>query len=185
VFLFIVLALSLFACAQVAAARHEESDEHLETLFALPVGRRRWLAGRLVTAAGAAAVLGLGAGFSAWAGARSGGARISLADMLGAGANTLPPTLLFGALAALAYAALPRAGGGIAYTVVAVAFLWQLVGSLLGAPHWIVKATPFAHVGLVPSQGFRAGAAAIMLAIALASALAALAVFRRRDLLGS
>jgi putative exporter of polyketide antibiotics len=48
-----------------------------------------------------------------------------------------------------------------------------------------VKATPFAHIGLVPSQDFRAGAAAIMLAIAVACALAALALFRRRDLLGA
>lgn len=185
VFLFVVLALSLFACAQIGAARHEEGDERLETLLALPVSRRSWLAGRLALAAGGAAAIALDAGFFAWAGARSGGADVALGDMLGAGANTLPATLLFGALAALAYAAAPRAGGGIAYSLVAVAFLWQLVGSLLDAPRWLVKATPFAHVGLVPAQDFRAAAAAIMLALALAAALAALALFRRRDLLGS
>jgi ABC-2 type transport system permease protein len=185
VFIFIVLALGLFACAQIGAARHEEEAEHLETLLALPVGRNRWLAGRLLAATGAATAIGLAAGFFAWAGARSGGARISLADMLGAGANTLPATLLFLGVAALAYAAAPRASGGIAYTLVALAFLWQLVGSLLGAPRWLVQATPFAHIGLVPSQDFRAGAAAIMLAIALACALAALTLFRRRDLLGA
>jgi ABC-2 type transport system permease protein len=185
VFLFIVLVLSLFACAQVGAARHEESEDQLETLLALPVGRIRWLAGRLALATGAATAIALTAGLFAWAGARSGGAHVSLTDMLGAGANTLPATLLFLGLAALAYAAVPRAGGGIAYTIVALAFLWQLVGSLLGAPRWLVQATPFAHVGLVPAQDFRAGAAAVMLAIALAAATAALAVFRRRDLLGA
>ena len=40
VFIFFVLAVSLFACAQIGAARHEEADEQLETLLALPVGRR-------------------------------------------------------------------------------------------------------------------------------------------------
>jgi ABC-2 type transport system permease protein len=45
--------------------------------------------------------------------------------------------------------------------------------------------TPFAHVGLVPAEPFRAGAAAIMIGIGLAAALAALAAFRRRDLLGA
>ncbi|MGZ4279299.1 MAG: polyketide antibiotic transporter, partial [Solirubrobacteraceae bacterium] len=57
VFLVMVLALSLFACAQVSAARHEEDAQHLETLLALPVGRSRWLAGRLLAATGAAAAI--------------------------------------------------------------------------------------------------------------------------------
>ncbi len=50
-FLFFVLAVSLFACSQIAAARREEADERLETLLALPSSRRRWLAGRLALAA--------------------------------------------------------------------------------------------------------------------------------------
>jgi ABC-2 type transport system permease protein len=182
VFLIVVLALSLFACAQMNAARHEEEEHRLETLLALPVGRRQWLAGRVLAAAAAAAVLGLVAGLFAWAGARSGGAHIALADMLGAGANALPTALLFLGVAALAYALVPRAASAIAYVLVAVAFLWQLVGSLAGVPHWLVEATPFAHIGLVPAQDFRPGAAATMLAIGLACALAALEAFRRRDL---
>jgi len=36
-----VLAISLFACAQVGAARQEESEERLDTLLALPVARER------------------------------------------------------------------------------------------------------------------------------------------------
>ena len=50
-FLFLVLAVSLFVCFQIAAAREEEAEQRLETLLALPVGRRRWLAGRLAVAA--------------------------------------------------------------------------------------------------------------------------------------
>jgi ABC-2 type transport system permease protein len=66
-----------------------------------------------------------------------------------------------------------------------VTFLWQLVGSLLGAPAWLVDLTPFAHVALVPAQPFRAAAAVVMLAIGAASTLAAIGIFRRRDLLGA
>ena len=65
-----------------------------------------------------------------------------------------------------------------------VAFLWQLFGSLLGAPKWLVDLTPFAHVGLVPAQPFRAAAAAVMLALAALASLSALWWFRRRDLTG-
>jgi ABC-2 type transport system permease protein len=185
VFIFFVLAISLFACAQVGAARREEAEQQLETLLALPVGRRGWLGGRLLMATSAAAAISLVAGLCTWAGAASGGADVSLPRMLEAGANALPAALLFLGIAALAYAVAPRAGAAVAYGLVTVTFLWQLVGSLLGAPRWLVELTPYAHVGLVPAQSFRAGAAGLMLALGAAAALAALGVFRRRDLVGA
>ena len=52
IFLFFVLAVSLFGVSQVAAARNEEAGEQLETLLALPVGRGRWLGGRLAARRG-------------------------------------------------------------------------------------------------------------------------------------
>jgi ABC-2 type transport system permease protein len=99
--------------------------------------------------------------------------------------NCLPTALLFLGLAVLAYAAVPRAGVGIAYGLVTVAFLWQLIGSLLGAPKWLVEITPFAHVAAVPAQSFRAGAAGVMIGIGLVAAAVAVAVFDRRDLAGA
>ncbi len=184
VFLFFILAVSLFACAQIGGAREEESSERLETLLALPVARLRWFGGRLMLAALAAAGLSLLAGVLVWAGATAQGVDISLARMLEAGVNCLPVALLFLGLAALAYALVPRASAAIAYGLVTVAFLWDLIGSLLGAPGWLVKATPFAQVGLVPSQSFKAPAAGVMLAIAAAAAGAALWAFAQRDLVG-
>ncbi len=184
VFIFFILAVTLFVCAQIAAARQEEAEERLETLLAEPVGRRAWLGGRLLLAGAASVALSLVAGALTWAGAASQGVHVSLARMLEAGANCLPVALLFLGIAALAYAIVPRASSGIAYGLVTVAFLWELVGPLLGIPKWLVEVTPFDHVGFVPTQAFRAGAAAIMLGIGALAALAALELFRRRDLLG-
>jgi ABC-2 type transport system permease protein len=149
------------------------------------VSRRGWLGGRLALAAGVSLALALAAGFFSWAGAASQGSDISLARMLEAGANCMPVTLLFLGIAALLFAVVPRASGGIAYGAVTVAFLWQLTGALLSAPKWALDLTPFAHVGLVPAQPFRAGAAVIMLGVAAASALAAVWFFQRRDLTGA
>ena len=184
-FIFFVLVLCLFSCSQVAAARHEESEQRLETLIALPVGRLRWLTGRLALAVGGAIVLALDAGLLTWVGAATQNVAPSLPQMLEAGANCLPASLLFLGIAALAYAVAPRASAGVAYGLVTVAFLWQLVGSLLGAPKWLVEITPFAHVASVPVQPFRAGAAALMIAIGLVAAAAAIPVFRHRDLTGA
>jgi len=181
-FIFFVLVISLFSCSQVAAARHEESEQRLETLLALPVGRRAWLGGRLALAVGGAIALALAAGVLAWVGAATQDVAPSLPRMLEAGANCLPAAILFLGIAALAYAVAPRAATGIAYGVVTVAFLWQLIGSLLGAPKWLVEITPFAHVASVPAQPFRAGAAVVMVAIGLLTAAVSLSAFGRRDL---
>ena len=168
VFIFFVLAVSLFACAQIGAARHEEADQRLETLLSLPVGRVQWFGGRLVLAVAGVVVLGLVSGLGTWAGAEAAGVAISLPQMLEAGANAVPVAVLFLGLAALAYAIVPRASAGIAYGLVTVAFLWQLVGSLVGVPKWLVDLTPFGHIGFVPTQSFKVTAAIVMAAIGAA-----------------
>jgi len=183
VFLIYVLGVSLFCCAQIGAARREEAGQQLETLLALPVGRTGWLTGRLVLAAAAAAVIALLAGLLTWAGVAAGGTSVSVGQMLEAGANCLPAAMLYLGVAALAYAAVPRASAAIGYGFLVLTFLWQAVGALLGAPSWLVGLTPFAHIGLVPAEPFRATAAVVMIAIGVAAAAAGLAVFRRRDLI--
>jgi ABC-2 type transport system permease protein len=184
-FLLFVFAISLYACSQIAAIRREEADQQLETLFALPVRRDRWLLGRLLLAAAGSALLAVTAALFAWAGAASQHAHVGLPRLLEAGANCLPAALLFLALSSLGFALLPRASSGIAYGLVSVAFVWQLIGGIVGAPHWLLDVTPFQHVGLVPSQAFRATGAVTMLVVAAAVALASIWSFRRRDLIGA
>ena len=181
-FVFLLLAVSLFSCMQVGSIRSEEADQRVETLLARPVSRRGWLGGRLLVAAGGAAAVALVAGVLAWAGAAAQGADVALPTMIGAGANCLPVAFLFLGLGALAYALVPRLGTGIGYALVAAAFVWELLGSLLGTPGWLLALSPFHDVGLVPGQPFEAGAAVIMLAIAAGAGVAAVLVFERRDL---
>ena len=157
----------------------------LETLFALPVDRRAWLAGRLALAFAGGAAIALFCGLCAWAGAATQNAGVSLSQMLGAGANCLPTALLFLGIGALIFALFPRASVGVNYGLIVLAFVWQLFGGVLEAPRWLLDLTPFQHVGLVPAQAFRAGAAAAMLAIAAAAMIVGVAIFRRRDLQGS
>jgi ABC-2 type transport system permease protein len=184
-FIFFMLAVSLFCCMQIGSLRDEESEQRVETLLALPLGRPRWFAGRLLLAGAGAAAVALAAGLLAWAGAAAQGADVSLLQMIGAGANTLPPALLFLGLGALAFALVPRASTLVAYGLVGFAFVWELFGALLEVPGWLLALSPFHDVGLVPAEPFEATAAAIMLALAAAAAIASLWVFRRRDLVGT
>ena len=183
VFIFFVLAVSLFACAQIGAAQARGSRAAARDA-ARPAGRAgaAGSAGGCCWRACAAAAISLAAGLLTWAGADSRGVSISLPRMLEAGANCLPVALLFLGIAALAYAIVPRASAGIAYGLVAVAFLWYLVGSLLGAPKMARRSDA------VRARRARAGAAVPgdRGARHARSRLAALAVwaFRRRDLAG-
>jgi len=184
-FLFFLLAISLFSCSQVAAARHEESQQRLETVLALPLSRRRWLGGRMALALAGILVLSLTVGVLAFAGASGANAHVAFASMLEASINCVPVAALFLAIAALAFALLPRASSAIAYGLVAVSFVWQLISAELQAPPWLRELSPFEHVGLVPAQQARIGAAAVMLALAAVLALAALWRFGQRDLTGA
>jgi ABC-2 type transport system permease protein len=183
-FSFFLIALSALAVSQIAAARREEESERLETILAQPVGRSQWLGGRLGLALGALGVTSFSAAVLTWLGAVSQGVSLSLLRMLEAGANLLPVSVLFLGIAVLAYAVIPRAASAVAYGLLVALYLWQLFGKLLGAPSWLVDATPFAHVGLVPAQSFRPGAAAVMVGIGLLAGLIAILAFRRRDLVG-
>lgn len=181
IFLFVVLAVCVFACTLIGATRQEEIGQQLETLLAHPTSRYRWLGGRLLLGVAAIVVISIVAGLGAWAGARTTGVHIALPSMLEAGVNAVPSAVLFLGLAGLAYATLPRASTAIAYGLVVIAFLWQLVGSLLSPPRWVLDITPFAHVGLVPTEPFRATAAGVLLALGVVAGSGALWAFRRRD----
>ena len=133
--------------------------------------RRRWLAGRLLLAAGGAAALALLAGVLAWAGAASQGATSSLADMLAAGANCLPAGAPLPGLAALGFAVAPRASAGSPTAWSTSPSSGSSFGPLLGAPG--LDPRPLAVPPRRPraGAGVRAGAAAAMLAAGAAAAL--------------
>jgi ABC-2 type transport system permease protein len=185
-FLFFALAISLFCCFQLSALREEEAEQRPETVLALPIGRHRWLADRLIVAAGGASALALGSGVLGWAGAAlAGRRRLGPAHARGGRQTACLRRPSSSALGALAFALVPRAAPGVAYALVGVSFLSETLGALLEAPDWLVGLSPFHYVGLVPAESFQATVAVAMLAIAAAAALGVALAFRRRDLAGT
>ncbi len=182
-FVLFTLAVSLFATSHISGIRDDEGSGRLETLFALPIARRSWLAGRLAVAAGSSVALALLIGLLAWAGAASQSSGVSLGSLVEAGANCVPAALCFLGLGALLFATLPRLSGGGALALVGVAFLWELLGALVGAPAWLLALSPFHHVAAVPQSAFDAQGALAMIAVAVGAGVAAVEVFIRRDLL--
>ena len=162
----------------------EEADQRLELLLALPLGRARWLGGRVTLACLGTGALALVAGVLAWVGAAVENAGVSLPRLIGAGATRCPLRLLpRDRPSRLRRAA--AASAAIAYGVVVGAFLLQLFGALVGAPHWVLDLSPFAHVAPVPGAAFRPEAAAVMVAVGAIATAGAFLSFGRRDLIGS
>jgi ABC-2 type transport system permease protein len=182
-FLFVALAICLFVCTQISALRRDE-EQHLESVLAQPVSRSSWLAGRLILAAFAAAAIALAAGIAAWVGATAAGVHVPLPSLLEAGVNALPIAILFLGLGGLVYALVPRVAAGIMYGLVAAAFLWQLVGALIGPPHWVLDLSPFAHLALVPSQPFQPVSAAVLVTVGVLGVISSLVAFSHRDIAG-
>ena len=182
-FLFVALAICLFVCTQISALRRGE-EQYLESVLAQPVSRSSWLAGRLILTAFAAAAIALAAGIAAWVGATAAGVHVALPSLLEAGGNALPIAILFLGLGGLVYALAPRVAAGIMYGLVAAAFLWQLVGALIGPPHWVLDLSPFAHLALVPSQPFQPVSAAVMVTVGVLGVISSLVAFSRRDIAG-
>ena len=182
VFAIFALIVALFAASHVGGLRDEEASGRLETLFALPVARRSWIGGRLVVAAVTTVLLALALGALAWAGSAVTGGGVGLADMLAAGANCIAVSLLFLAFGVLVYAWLPRPSPGAAFVLIGVAFLWELVGALVGAPGWLLTISPFHHVTQVPLVAVDRRGTAVMLAVAAVAAAIAVERFARRDL---
>ncbi|HEX5260808.1 MAG TPA: hypothetical protein VFW18_04955 [Gaiellales bacterium] len=181
-FVLFALAVSLFATSHIGALHDEESTGRLETLLALPVARRSWLAGRLAVATGSSIALGILVGLLAWAGAASQDAGVGIGDGIAAGSNCVPVALCFLGIGSLLFAVWPRVGVGAALAVVGAGFLWNLVGALVGAPSWLLAVSPFDHVAAVPLHEFDYPGGLGLLAIAVATGVAAVEVFARRDL---
>jgi len=184
VFLIFAVALAAFGISQTVSARHEEEAERLETMLALPIGRRQWLSGRLALTLAGAAAIAVVAALLAWLGGRAAGVSLSSSAMVGAAANCVAMAVLFGGIAAITFALLPRATAILPYALLTLAFLWQLFGELFGAPRWLTDLTPFAHLGLAPGQPFRLVPVLVLAAIGVAAASLALEGFQRRDLVG-
>jgi len=183
--LFVVVAVAVYAASLAGAVREEEATGRIDALLALPVSRRRWLAGRLSVAVLLLAAVSLACGVLGWAGTELAGRPVAFGRMLEAGVNCLPVALLTLGLGALTFGLAPRLTAAVAYAVIAGGFLIELIGAAIRAPGWLLDLSPFHHLAAVPAQELDWGAAAAMVAIGAVAAAGGVTAFDRRDLVAA
>lgn len=180
-FVIITLALTTAAAGQVAATRDEEAASRLDTLLVHPVGRRRWLAGRLTVSVGVLVLAASAAVLGTWAAGSAGGLGIGVGDLAAAGVNTIPAAVFVLGAGTLAHGLVPRMAVALTYTLVAASFLLEVVGGAVDLPSWVLNISVLHHVAPAPAVNpdWRSAVGLVLLGVLLASGGAA--ALSRRD----
>ncbi|MFC8046171.1 polyketide antibiotic transporter [Nocardia sp. NPDC057353] len=174
----------LYAAARIADMAAAEQARRCTALHAGTAGRTRLAGAEIAVTTAGLAVLLLTAAVSMAAGARLTGAPLTLTDTLTGAANVAPVALLGLGAATLALGWYPRAVTAVGAVPVAGGFLLDVTAQSVGAPAWVTRVSPFAHLAPVPDAPPNWAATLVFLAVATVLALLGLYGYQRRDLTG-
>jgi ABC-2 type transport system permease protein len=184
-FLIIAVMIAFLAAGQISAVRTEEAEGRLEQLLVRPLSRASWLLGRIALIAAALIAGALVAGVFSWAGAASQNAGVSLASLLAAAFNVVPPALCLLGIAVLGFGLVPRATAAVAYGVLVWSLLVDLVGGAFGnANHWLLDTSVFHHMSSAPAVSPDWRSSAVLVGLALGTCALGVLAFVQRDLAG-
>jgi ABC-2 type transport system permease protein len=170
---------------RMGAARAEEASSRAEVILARPVSRVRWLGGHaLLSLVGGVALL-TAMGSAEWLGAVASGSNdITWGDATLSVLNAVPVVVFIGGLAVGTIGLAPRLTVGIPVTVTVVGYIITLLGPALHWPTWVINASPFTHLALVPVEPWAATAGLVLMGTGLVLAALGLLAFHRRDVVG-
>ena len=179
---FLGLVAAGYAIQAALRLRAEEAAGRSEPVLATAVGRLRWAASHLAFAllGPAAALLAAGLATGLVYGVSTGRPGHEVPRLLAAAAVQLPAVWVLAALTVALVGLRPRLAV-VSWGALAGCVLVGLVGSAMGASHWLVDASPFTHVPRTPFGPFTATPLVWLVAVALALGTAGLAGLRRRD----
>ena len=183
--LMVAATLALGAAAQLGAVRAEEAEGRLDHLLARPVSPRIWLAAKVGVGAALLVVESVVAGAAGWVGVSTQQTGLQLGELLRAGISIVPPALLVLGVGVLVYAVLPRYAAAAGYAIIAWSFLIELVGVVTNLNHWIKDTSLLVHIAPAPAASPDWLSGSVMVGIGLAAFAAGLALFPKRDLVGS
>jgi ABC-2 type transport system permease protein len=181
---FTAFPFAAFTGWRVGAVWQEESAGRLNNLLVRGVVRWRWLAVTAVDALVATAILVVATTLGVWAGAKSVGAPVGVAQVIEPFAGTIPVVVLFVGISVLMYGLLPQLTIALPVTLAVLSYVLEMVGSSLKWPGVVVGVSPFHHLARLPSQPMTSTAIAAMVTAGLLAASLGVVAFARRDLRG-
>jgi ABC-2 type transport system permease protein len=179
------LAVAVYAVLAAQAVRAEEVSGRAEPVLSTAVSRQRWLGTHLGVAAVGSLWLLVAAGLATGTGAAlSVGDSSMVMELVIASVAFAPAVWVVLALGALLYGLAPRVLPAV-WALVVYALVVGFFGPLLDLPDVAPWFSPFEHVGDYPSEPVAGGGLAVLTLLAAGILAAGLAMFRRRDILGT
>ncbi|MGY1714561.1 hypothetical protein ACI78R_08900 [Geodermatophilus sp. SYSU D01106] len=178
----LALALGAFAASRVAAGAADEAAGRLTLLFALPVGRVRWLVTEVATTLAATLALAAVAGVASWAGAARVGAGLGLGEALAGALSVVPVAVLCLGAATAELGLAPAATLAVEVAPAVGGYLLLVLADTLGWPSGVRALSPFAHLAAVPAEPWDVAGAAGTVTVGVVLAVAGCLALRRRDL---
>jgi ABC-2 type transport system permease protein len=174
--------VAVYPVAVVHAELEDEEAGRLDLAHAGAVTRSGWLGALVWTVSVAMAALTLLVGLGLWAGGVVAGSGLSAAAAFGAALAALPVPLLVLGVAVLAHGVRPAWAVGAATLVAVGGYLVEMFGPAFAWPDWVMNASPYHHLTLVPVEPVAWVAVGWLLALAAAAGAGGLVAYRRRDL---
>jgi ABC-2 type transport system permease protein len=183
-FLVVAFLVALIAAGQAGTLRADEASGQLDALLVRPLGRIRWLAGRLAVSGILLVLVGVAAGVGAWAGTAGPSDDVGAGDLVVAGVNAIPPGVFLLGVGTLAFGAWPRRTPVVIYGYLAWSFLIEFAGGAIHLSHWLLDSSVFFHMAPAPAGAPDWTSAAVLTALGIAGAVCGGFAFHRRDLHG-
>ena len=185
VFLILMTLIMAYAASAMGRVREEEAEGFLDNLVVRRVSRQRWLAGSAGLILAVVVAVGLLGGAAFWAGAASQHSGLTFHELMQAGLNSAAPAVALLGIGIGVFGFAPRLTSLACWTILAWAFLLDMLGSAIKVNHWVMDTSLLYHIALAPAVGPNWTIAGIYLAIGCAAAALGGWRFTRRDLASS
>lgn len=177
------LVVLVFAMQSTLSLRGEESSGRLEVQLSHSPARTVWMTQRLAVPAVGSLVLLVAGGLAlgaTWAGVSGDSSHVL--SVVGATVVYWPATLVMVALAALAFAVVPRGCVVLTWVLVASAWLVEMLATTTDVPQAVWDRLPYGATPQIPEHPMDWAPILILTVVAVALAVSAVTVFSRRDL---
>lgn len=171
-----------YATSTTLRLRSEETGLRAEPVLAAGAGRARWAGSHLAVAAAGTAVLLAVAGLTEGLahGLRTGEVGTQLPRLVGGALVQVPAAWVVAGVAMALFGAAPRHATA-AWGVLTAFLVAGQLGPAFGLDQWVVNASPFTHVPMVPGDDVTLAPLLALTGVAGGLAAAGLVAFRRRD----